>query len=39
MSHSHAPHNTIEHTHAKLFISALGRQVSQGDTHGEVVDH
>jgi hypothetical protein len=27
-SMGHAPHNTIEHTHAKILVSALERQVS-----------
>ena len=26
MSHRHAPHNFIEHTHAKTLVSALERQ-------------
>ena len=35
----HAPHNNIEHTRAKILVSALERQVSWGDTYGEVVYH
>ena len=35
----HTPHNTIEHTHAKILVSALERRVSWGDTAGEVVGH
>ena len=35
----YTPHNNIEHTHVRLIVSALERQVSQGDTNGEVVDH
>ena len=27
--------NNIEHTHAKIFVSALEHQVSRGDTYGE----
>ena len=33
------PHNIIEHTHAKILVIALERQVSQGDTKAKVVDH
>jgi hypothetical protein len=29
VSHRHTPHTTIEHTHAKILIGALGRRVSQ----------
>ena len=35
----HAPHNTIEHTHAMILVSTLEWQVSCGDTNDEVVDH
>ena len=37
--HRPTPHNTIEHTHAKILVSALERQVSLGDTNDEVLDH
>ena len=34
------PHNNIiKHTHAKILVTTLERQVSQGDTYGDVVDH
>ena len=33
------PHNTIEHTHAKISLRTLERQVSQGDPNDEVVGH
>ena len=36
--HRHAFHNIIEHTHAKMLVSALERQVSGGDTYDEVVN-
>ena len=39
MVHRHPPHNTIEHTHAKILVSALERQVSSDDTYGEGVNH
>ena len=29
----------IRHTHAKILVGALGRQVSQGDTNDEIVDY
>jgi hypothetical protein len=35
----HTPHNTIGHTHAKMIVTALERQVSLGDTTGEVIDY
>jgi hypothetical protein len=28
VQHRHTPHNIIEHTHAKILVSALERQVS-----------
>ena len=31
------PHNTIGHTHAKILVNALERQVSRGDTYGELI--
>ena len=34
----HTPHNIINHTHAKILVSAIERQVSWGDTDDEVVD-
>ena len=33
----YTPQNTIEHTHAKILVSAIECQVSQGDTNSEVV--
>jgi hypothetical protein len=39
VTYRHEPRNIIEHTHAKLLVSALERQVSWGDTNDEVVDH
>ena len=35
---TNTPHNTIEHTHSKILISTLERQVSWGDINDEVVD-
>jgi mannitol/fructose-specific phosphotransferase system IIA component (Ntr-type) len=35
----HTPHNIIEHTHSKILVIALERQVSWDDNIGEVVDH
>ena len=35
----HTPSDTVEHTHAKILVSAPDRQVSQGDTNDEVVGH
>jgi hypothetical protein len=32
------PHNTIAHTHAKILVGKLERQVSCGDTNDEIVD-
>ena len=32
-------HNFIEHTYAKILISALEAQVSWGETHGDVVNY
>ena len=32
-------HRIIDHTHAKILVTALERQVSWGDSNGEVVDH
>ena len=39
VDHWHAPHNTLEHIHAKILVSALELQVSRVDTYGEVVNH
>ena len=39
MEHRHLHHNTIEHTHTKILVRALERQVSRDDTYGEVVNH
>ena len=39
VQHMHKPHNTIEHTRAKILVSALERQVSWGDIDDKVVDH
>ena len=30
---------TLEHTHAKILVIAFERQMSQGDTYDEVVNH
>jgi hypothetical protein len=34
----HAPHNTIEHAHAKILVSTLECQVSRGDTYYEIIN-
>ena len=39
VTHRHAPHNTIEHTHAKILVNANEFQVPWDDNSGEVVDH
>jgi hypothetical protein len=39
VEHIHLPHNTIEHTHAKILVSALEHQVSLDDTYGEIGNH
>ena len=33
----HTRHNTTTYTHAKILVNALKRQVSLGDTYGEVI--
>jgi hypothetical protein len=35
----HTPHNTIEHTHAKILVSAFERQISWGGIIDEIVGH
>jgi hypothetical protein len=39
VQHRHTSHNIIEHTQAKISVSALECQVSSRDTNDEVVDH
>ena len=39
VDHRHAPRITIEHSHAKIVVSALERQVAQDDTYSKVVNH
>ena len=39
VTQAYVPHNTLEDTHAKILVSTLEHQLSQGDTNGEVVDH
>ena len=38
MKHKHTPHNTTEHTHAKISTSTVEHQVSRGGSDDQVVD-
>ena len=37
MQRSHTPHNTIDHTHAKVFVGALGCKHSKVDQTSDLV--